>query len=110
MMLRKAFVKMHLPSKLTSAIEYPPRHLQISNGLTLHHQHFLNHGVKGSSAATATAYAASKAGVIGVTKALAAECSYMRSINKIENRIRVNSLLLPASRKFAPAVSLTFFP
>jgi NAD(P)-dependent dehydrogenase (short-subunit alcohol dehydrogenase family) len=49
--------------------------------------------VKGSLAATAAAYAASKAGVIGFTRPLTAECSYMMSIGKIEDRIRVNTLL-----------------
>jgi NAD(P)-dependent dehydrogenase (short-subunit alcohol dehydrogenase family) len=41
--------------------------------------------VKGSLAATAAAYAASKAGVIGFTRPLTAECSYMMSIGKIED-------------------------
>jgi NAD(P)-dependent dehydrogenase (short-subunit alcohol dehydrogenase family) len=99
MILSKAFIKMHFQPKASSTTEEldlsvaepasepdrtsSPCIINVSSIIAM----------KGSLAARAATYAAGKAGVIGFTRALTAECSYMMSTGKIEERIRVNALL-----------------
>jgi NAD(P)-dependent dehydrogenase (short-subunit alcohol dehydrogenase family) len=96
LILSKAFVKMHLHPKAISATGPPGLSFvqpleRTSSPCIINISSIMAN--KGSVAASAVVYATSKAGLIGFTKALAAECSYMMTIGRTENRIRVNALL-----------------
>ena len=99
MILSKSFLKMQLLSKDKTS----PERVDLSSAETvatpgpLPSPSIINvssvEAVKGSLSVNPTAFAASRVGVLGLTRGLAAECSYMMSINRITKPIRVNSIV-----------------